>query len=87
MRTRKPDLQRRLEEQGWEFCTNVDPSTIVIDEGPRRCLQIIALPCPRSDSQLRREYKKGGFKKVLVTDAFDLYGKPSPEDKAIYVKK
>lgn len=80
-KVKKTDLQARLEQEGWEWLTN----DVVYGNSLLEFHSIV--PFPRSDLGLFQEYKHRGFADVLVTDAFDIYGNPLSDTRAIYVKQ
>ncbi len=78
MKIIKSDLQNRLESEGWEPWINIDP----LDSWHKG----------KSDEALRKQYLTSleglmSIKDVLITEAHDIYGKPLPDLRGVYIKK
>ena len=80
---RKSALEVALEKQGWIYMGNVfqyDDASLIGGQPTRRTI-------PISDADIKAEYLKGGFKEVMVTDAYDVVASPLPSHRAVYVLK
>ena len=86
VKKKKSELQKKLESQGWEFITNVDPKSDLMGGGDDDPLSSRSLH-PKSDGELREIYLQRNFKEVKVADAYDIEGNPALDCRAIYVKK
>ncbi len=78
MKIIKSGLQNKLEEEGWEPWINIDP----LDRWHKG----------KSDEDLRKQYSTNlegliEIKDVLITEAHDIYGKPLPDLKGVYIKR
>ena len=80
----KPDLQKRLEAEGWEWLTN-DSSNMM---GGVLFNRLDSEGKPLSDGFLREKYlDRESFSDVCVADAYGPQGNPLPTMRAIYVKR
>lgn len=79
----KTELHTRLEREGWELISNFKRRDPFLE------IRLWADPKVNPDNytidDCIRKYKKEGYK-VLVVDAFDIYGNPLPGCVALYVK-
>ncbi|MBI4146315.1 hypothetical protein HY489_03180 [Candidatus Woesearchaeota archaeon] len=82
--TIKPDLQERLEAEGWRLLVNESPSMEFVVGVRNRYW--VGRPSPLSDEELGAKYLHRGFPEVRIEDAYDVNGKPVINLRAVYVR-
>ena len=81
--TKKSDLQKKLESEGWEFFTSESRFDSRLPIGTSDSpLQ------PFSDYEIKEKFSKKGFKDVMVSsEAYDTYGSRIYGCAGVYVKR
>ena len=90
--TQQPNLQKRLEQDGWTFLTNMGLNEDYITQpdptgkGYPRQVTINRF-IPKTDADIRSEFSGMGFKDILIQDAYNIHDEFIDNMRAVYVKK